>query len=263
MTDRHARRGALKTLGLAAGTALLGATPRAHAATPAPGSLLPDGAARLADLTRRVATAPRRRDLKTVPMILERADQWDHAALAEVLGYRGGPKQVWDNTELGGPWLNLMRNALNAQVWSYGHPDFLVVSATHGSAHLALFDQAAWDKYGLARFAGAAFPTNTLLDAKPAQSKDAHDHERADGAFSSHDNSIAALQQRGVVFLSCHNAIWELAERLDGANANPDKLPLDALAADLTNHVIPGAIVTPGVVGTLPELQQAGFTYAK
>ena len=31
-------------------------------------------------------------------MILERPDQWDHAALAEVTGYRGGPKQVWDNT---------------------------------------------------------------------------------------------------------------------------------------------------------------------
>ena len=55
----------------------------------------------------------------------------------------------------------------------------------------------------------------------------------------------------------------ELAQRLDGANANPDKLPLDALAADLTNHVIPSAIVTPGAVGTLPELQLAGFTYAK
>ncbi|AXK63387.1 transcriptional initiation protein Tat [Burkholderia sp. IDO3] len=263
MSDRHARRDALKTLGLAAGSALLGASRVAQAATPEPGALLPGGATRLADLTRRLAAAPRRRDFKTVPMILERPDQWDHAALTEVIGYRGGPKQAWDNTELGGPWLNLMRNALNAQIWSFRHPDFLVVSATHGTAHLALFDQTAWDKYGLATFAGAAFATNTLLAAKPAQAKDPSDHELADGAFSSHDNSIAALLQRGVVFLSCHNAIWELAQRLDGANANPDKLPLDALAADLTNHVIPSAIVTPGAVGTLPELQLAGFTYAK
>ena len=262
MSDPHARRGALKTLGLAAGTALLGAARVARAA-PETGTLLASGAAHLTDLTRRLAATPRRRDFKTVPMIVERPDQWDHAALMEVLGYRGGPRQVWDNTDLGGPWLNLMRNALNAQVWAFGHPDFLVVSATHGAAHLALFDQAAWDKYGLARFAGAAFPANTLIAAKPAQSKDANDHELPDGAFSSHDNSIAALQQRGVVFLACHNAIWELAERLDGANANPDNLPLDALAADLTNHVMPSAIVTPGVVGTLPELQHAGFTYAK
>ena len=75
-------------------------------------------------------------------------------ALSEVIGYRGGPRQVWDNTELGGRWLNLMRNSLNAQIWSFRHPDFLVVSATHGSAHLALFDQAMWDKYQLANMAG-------------------------------------------------------------------------------------------------------------
>ncbi|WGS44491.1 transcriptional initiation protein Tat [Burkholderia sp. JSH-S8] len=263
MTNPHARRGALKTFGLAAGTVLLGAASRPQAATADAGALLPGGAARLADLTRRLAATPRRRDFKAVPMILERPDQWDHAALAEVIGYRGGPKQVWDNTELGGPWLNLMRNALNAQIWSFGHPDFLVVSATHGSAHLALYDQAAWDKYGLAKLAGEKFPANTLLDAKPAQAKGAGDHESADGAFSARDNSIAALLQRGVVFLTCHNAIWELAERLAGTNTNPDKLPLDALAADLTNHVIPSAIVTPGAVGTLPELHQAGFSYAK
>ncbi|MBN3789090.1 transcriptional initiation protein Tat [Burkholderia sp. Ac-20353] len=263
MTDRQARRSALKTFGLAAGTTILAAAGRSQAAPSDTGSLLPGGATRLADLTRRLTATPRRRDFKTVPMIVEHPDQWDNAALTEVIGYRGGPKQVWDNTELGGPWLNLMRNALNAQIWSFRHPDFLVVSATHGSAHLALYDQTAWDKYGLAKLAGDKFATNTLLDPKPAQSKGTQDHESADGAFSAHDNSIAALLQRGVVFLSCHNAIWELAERLDGANANPDKLPLDALAADLTNHVIPSAIITPGAVGTLPELQHAGFSYAK
>jgi len=38
---------------------------------------------------------------------------------------------------------------------------------------------------------------------------------------------------------------------------------LEALAAELTTHVIPSASVTPGAVGTLPELQQVGFHYAK
>ena len=47
-----------------------------------------------------------------------------------------------------------MRNALNAQIWSFKHPDFLAVSATHGSAHLALYDQAMWDKYQLTHLAG-------------------------------------------------------------------------------------------------------------
>jgi len=90
-------------------------------------------------------------------MILTEPDQWDHEALDAVMAYRPNPKQVWDNTEIGSPWLNLMRNALNAQIWSFKHPDFLSVSATHGTAHLALYDQSMWDKYDLATLAGGKF----------------------------------------------------------------------------------------------------------
>ena len=65
------------------------------------------------------------------------------------------------------------------------------------------------------------------------------------------------------MFLACHNAIWEQAAALIKCDLNPDKLSHDALAAELTNHLIPGVVLTPGAVGTLPELQQAGFHYAK
>jgi len=43
---------------------------------------------------------------------------------------------------------------------------------------------------------------------------------------------------------------------------NPDELSHDALAAELTNHLIAGVVLTPGIVGTLPELQRRGFNYA-
>jgi hypothetical protein len=68
-----------------------------------------------------------------------------------------------------------MRNALNAEIWSFRHPDFLAVSVTHGTANLA--------------------------------------HE--------------------------------------------------ALAAELTNHLVAGAVLIPGAAATMPELQQVGFHYAK
>jgi len=74
---------------------------------------------------------------------------------------------------------------------------------------------------------------------------------------------LGALQRRGVVFLACHNAIWELAETLIAAAVNPDKLSHAAVAAELTNRLIAGAVLTPGMVGTLPELQHDGFSYAK
>jgi hypothetical protein len=65
-----------------------------------------------------------------------------------------------------------------------------------------------------------------------------------------------------LVFLACHNAIWELAEKLIAADVNPNKLSHEALAAELTNRLIAGAVLTPGIVGTIPEPQLGGFNYA-
>jgi hypothetical protein len=158
---------------------------------------------------------------------------------------------------------NLMRNALNAEIWSFRHPDFLAVSVTHGTANLALFDHAMWDKYQLTKFAGDKFKTNTLMESQKAESADPAHFEDPAGAFSPKDNSIPALMRRGVVFMSCHNAIWEQAAALIKADVNPDKLSHEALAAELTNHLVAGVVLIPGAAATMPELQQVGFHYAK
>ncbi len=260
MTMMTGRRAAMQVagLGFAAG---LAAVTQARAAEG--DSLAPPGAGELRGLMERLAKAPRRRDFKTVPMILSKAEEWDSEALDEVIAYKPKPKQAWDNTDIAGPWLNLMRNSLNAQIWSFRHPDFLAVSATHGTAHLALYDQAMWDKYELTKLAGEKFRTNTLIVEQAAGSVDPAKFEDAAGVFSPADNSIPALMRRGVVFMSCHNAIWEQAAGLLKAGVNPDKLSHEAVAAELTNHLLPGVVLTPGAVGTLPELQQAGFFYAK
>jgi hypothetical protein len=196
-------------------------------------------------------------------MILTAPDEWDSAALDAVIAYAPTPKQAWNNTDIASPWLNLMRNSLNAQIWAFKHPDFLAVSATHGTAHLALYDQAMWDKYGLAKIAGPKFKRNTLILEQKAAGASAADYEDPSGVFSPADNAIPALQRRGVVFLACHNAIWEQTGKLIANGANPDKLSHEALAAEMTNHLIPGVVLTPGIVGTLPELQTAGFFYAQ
>jgi intracellular sulfur oxidation DsrE/DsrF family protein len=156
-----------------------------------------------------------------------------------------------------------MRNALNSQIWSFKHPDFLTVSVTHGTANLALYDQATWDKYQLTQLAGEEFPTNTLIIERKAAVANPANYEDPAGPFSGDDNSIPALIRRGVVFLSCHNAIWEQAAALIKVDINPDKLSHAALAAELTNHLVDGVVLIPGAAGTLPELQQVGFHYAK
>jgi intracellular sulfur oxidation DsrE/DsrF family protein len=259
------RRDVLGTIALTMATGAVGvASARAKpAAAAVESTLMPPGATHLDALKRRLALAPRRRDFKTVPMILNNPAQWDHEALTEVLAYRSAPRQVWDNTDIGSPWLNFMRNALNSQIWSFKHPDFLTVSVTHGTALLALYDQAMWDKYQLTRLAGETFKTNTLIIEQKAAAADPANYEDPAGAFSGEDNSIPALTRRGVVFMACHNAIWEQAAALIKAGVNPDKLSHGALAAELTNHLVEGAVLIPGAGGTMLELQQVGFHYAR
>lgn len=251
-------------IGVAALTALV---PPAEAAPAMPSAtLIPSQAKKLKALTAALAKAPRRRNFKSVPMILTNPDQWDHEALHLLLTYDGGPKQVWDNTELTGPWLNLMRNAMNAQIWSWKHPDFIAVSATHGSAHFALYDAYIWDKYVSkftygAKFTGAK--SNTWIEKPAAASANPGEYENPKGVFSPLDNSVAVLQQRGAVFCACHNQVWEFTMAILRKGINPDKLSHEAMAAEFTNHLIPGVVLTPGVVGTIPELQLAGYHYAK
>jgi intracellular sulfur oxidation DsrE/DsrF family protein len=214
----------------------------------------------LTQLSERLRQAPRRRDYKTVPMLLDDAAFWDDAALREVIAYKGEHKQAWDNTQIAGSWMHGMRNSLNTQVFSYRHADFLVVSATHGPAHLALFDQAMWDKYKLADLAGNGFKTNTLIVRKD-ETADASNPDDAKSIYGSAGDTIPALQQRGVVFMACHNAIWEIAAKLLAKGVNPDSCSHEVMTAELTNHLVDGVVLTPGIVATLVELQQAGFHY--
>jgi hypothetical protein len=261
MTFDTDRRGAL--IGLGTGLMLSGLTQSGAANAAAGPTLEPAGAKSLQELTHALAGMPRRRDFKSRPMIADHPDLWDAAPLNAVLVYKAGPKQAWDNTDLTGPWLNVMRNSLNSQIWGFKQPDFLCVSATHGPAHLALYDQEMWDKYQLAKMAPANVARNTFILAPPASAHDPADFQSMEGVFSSKDNSITILQRRGVVFMACSNAIFELAERLSAAGQNPDSLPVGGIAAELANHLIPDVVLTPGAVATLVNLQQAGFAYTR
>jgi intracellular sulfur oxidation DsrE/DsrF family protein len=261
------RREVLQKLAFALTAGAAGLTMIGQGATPSQAlgtePILEPGAEDLRALMERLAKAPRRRDFKTVEITLTSPEQWDCEAIAEVMAYRPAPKQVWDNTAIESPWLEFMRNALNVQIWSFNHPNFLTVSVTRGSALLALYDDAMWAKYKLSKLAGDAFKTNTLTSKQSAAFADPENFESPAGVCSPESDSIPALMCRGVVFMACHNAIWEHAGKLYRENVNPDKLSHDALAADLTDHLVDGVVLTPGGIRTLHELQQVGFYYAE
>ncbi|WP_407525992.1 transcriptional initiation protein Tat [Methylobacterium oryzisoli] len=253
------RRIALGVLSQAALLAGAGAATPTLAAPP-PRSSDP-GREALDALTRHLADAPRRRTFGTVPLVVTSRDQWDHEAAEAVLAYKYRSLQVWECTQLASPWLNLMREAMTGQVFAHDNPGFLAVAAVHGSAHLALFDQVAWDTHNLASLAGNAASRNSYFHRKPGTSP-ADSLQSINGYYGPENNNICTLQERGAVFVACHDSIHAIARivhQRDGGSGPS----ADMIAADLTNHLVPGAVLVPSVVAFLVELQRTGFTYAK
>lgn len=261
MTNAFARPSRRGTLGLLGHAAFLAgaATGSAFAAAPK-GAGIP-ASEDLEKLKQRLAAAPRRRTFGTVPFVVTSRDQWDHEAAEAVLGYRNRALQVWECTEIGAPWLNLMREAISGQVFAHGNPGFLAVAAVHGSAHLTLFDPVAWDTHGLAALSGGKAARNTFVAPKPGTSP-ADDVQDIAGYYGPENNNIRTLQERGAVFVACHDSIHAIARGIHqrGGGSGPSA---DAIAADLTNRLVPGAVLVPSVVAFLVELQRVGFTYSK
>ena len=165
---------------------------------------------------------------------------------------QGRPKAVWDSMALDSPWLNLMRNAMNAHFWYFEHPDSLSTSATHCSAHPAIFGEPMWDKY---RFARLTDQTNNFAEEPVASHRNLANCEAPDGASSPMGNRIEVPRHRRAVFIRYHNAILELSRHLITTGVSPDHLPHQPPAAEPTNDLDPGIVLTSGIAATLSELQ--------
>lgn len=258
------RRDVLRTMGFAAlsVTALLpqrrAEAKEAHDLETLPGL---DGATTLTQLGKRLAAAPRRRNFESVPFMLTDRQYWDFDAAEQLLQYKSKARQVWENTDLAGPWPGLMREAMNGQVFANRNADFLAVSATHGLAHLALFAQPMWDTYNLAALAGPKFATNTLIVEKTGASR-SDSVEDVAGFYGPANNNVTSLQRRGAVFIACHDSIHAISRALQSSAGRP-AASADRIAADLTNNLIPDVVLVPSVVSFMVDLQSRGFTYSK
>ena len=114
------------------------------------------------------------------------------------------------------------------------------MSATHGTAHLALYDDMIWDKHQFAGLTNGKFTSNTLSKLPAATASDALDFQKADGFYSPAANRIPVQQRRGAVFIACHNQVWEITAGRIKAGVTPDRLSHEAMAAEFTNHPIAG-----------------------
>jgi len=198
--------------------------------------------------------------------LIERHADFDEKLFAKAVGKPADVRQVWDNVALRPNVMTNIKNSLNSLQFGFGYDParISIVAVNHGPSATYTYTDYVWQKYRIGDFfdvkdaAGNRISTNAFL--APKNSDPSTDPAAEAGVLQ--DTGIAALQARGVVFLTCHTAVEEQSRGLIKAGLAPGMTPAD-VSADILTHLIPGAIVVPGGVGTLAVLQtKYGYTYA-
>lgn len=169
-------------------------------------------------------------------------------------------RQVWHALAFHPQMFSNVKNALNGLQFGFGHPasSIAIAIAAHGPSTVYTYSDALWSKYRL----GDAFglkdaqgnPVNSNVYLKPSHLIDAAaDPDDPNGPYQ--DTSIETLQQRGVVFLTCHTAVEEQARALVKGGYAPAGMQAPQVADDMLTHLIPGAQVVPAMVATIAVLQ--------
>ncbi|MBW4026524.1 MAG: hypothetical protein HIU93_03920 [Acidobacteria bacterium] len=197
---------------------------------------------------------------------------WNTASFNKLLRARKTMKQLFDVTAPDGESLALhIHNAFSGLERGFGIPaeKIMIVAALRAGANVMNFDDYAWKKYQI----GAAFKINDPATGKPAERNIFYASSKApEGKYASDDpndrrsiswdDSIQALQRRGVQLLSCHVATEGFAEGT--VNRLHLKESAESVARDLLQHMLPGVIAVPSMVSAIPVLEkQGGFAYLR
>jgi intracellular sulfur oxidation DsrE/DsrF family protein len=216
--------------------------------------------AALAPAIARAADVPGGTDL------VERQANFDEAHFKAVVARPADVRQLWDNVALRPGVLTNIKNSLNSLQFGFGYDPAKIslVAVNHGPSTIYTYSDVVWRKYRIGDFfdvkdaAGNRIATNTFY---PRKNTDPSMDPAAEAGVLQ-DTGIAALQGRGVVFMTCHTAVEEQSRGLIRAGLAPGMTPAQ-VSADILSNLIPGALVVPGGVGTLAVLQQKyGYTYA-
>jgi len=155
-----------------------------------------------------------------------------------------------------------VRNYLNTMRDTYGvkHPDVTAVTSLYGMSTPLAFNDAMWQKYGLANpikvMDGSKSPATANVFYKAPAGAASLSVSGAPIAIPA-DSSISSLQERGAVFLLCNNAFNVWMGLLGGGDA--------AKAAELRKefepNMLPGVFLVPAMVVAVNQAQTHGCTY--
>ena len=172
---------------------------------------------------------------------------------------KGKHRQLFDVPEPeGGTALRHLRNYLDAwrNAFGVGERDVSVVVTLYARTTPLGLQDAMWEKYQL----GAALSiTDPTTNAPLVRNWFAHAKPGDPVADGEPGTSMETLQQRGVVFALCNNALTRWAARLakSGMGAAAD------VHADLVAHALPGVVIVPDVLVTMTKAHERGFAYVR
>jgi len=172
---------------------------------------------------------------------------------------KGKHRQLFDVPEPeGGTALRHLRNYLDAwrNAFGVGERDVSVVVTLYARTTPLGLQDAMWEKYQL----GAALSiTDPTTNAPLVRNWFAHPKSGDPVADGEPGTSMETLQQRGVVFALCNNALTRWAARLakSGTGEAAD------VHADLVAHALPGVVIVPDVLVTMTKAHERGFAYVR
>lgn len=192
---------------------------------------------------------------------VERRANFDEAAFDRLVGGDADIKQVWEAVAFHPAIFNNVKNALNGLLYGFEYDPtrIKVVVAPHGPSSAYTYSDYIWQKYRIGDFfsikdaSGATIARNTFL--QPARALDRNAVPDGPNSFYQ-DTSIATLQQRGVIFLTCHTAVEEQARALVQGGYAPAGMSSSDVADDMLTHLIDGTSVVPAMVAAIGVLQQ-------
>lgn len=193
--------------------------------------------------------------------LIDKHTDWKFSEFEALVKSSARAKQVFDVKPIGeGMFLSAVKNSLNGLHFGYNIPtdQIKIVVAMHGPANMLNFNDSMWEKYRIGEWLHVTDPAtskpavrNIYYTKKTGLSTDP---EQEGSAFQ--DAGMAALQDRGVKFLSCHTATEAQARVL--VEKYSLKVTAEEIVQDLQAHTVPGVLIVPSMVATISLLQSEG-----
>ena len=170
----------------------------------------------------------------------------------------GKHRVIFDvSAHLNGKGLAQTRNYLNAweNDFKAAEREINVVIGIHGDAIPIVLQDALWSSLKI----GEQYGVRDAATSAPAIRNVFQTANLSPGGVVTAEQTVEALQHRGVRFLVCRNTIAGATQKLAAAGLGT----ADTIRAAIVAGLLPNVIVVPAMVVAITQLQEKGLAYTK